>query len=67
VHSENQLLRYEQAGGVRAAVVRSRLSTPVDLDIKLAAPAGTVLHDRGSVSADVTSWLDSGAGRFVKT
>jgi len=33
VHSENRWLRYEQLSGTRAAVVQSRLSTPIDQEL----------------------------------
>ena len=64
VHSENRFLRYEQLNGVQAAVVESRLSTPVDQQVTL---AGQPLQETGTVTADVTSWVDAGAGRFLKT
>jgi len=67
VHSASQLLRYEQAGGVRTAVVQSQLGTPVDVDLAQAPAGGAVAHEKGSVSADVTSWLDPAAARIVKT
>ena len=63
VHSANRFLRYEQVGGVQAAVVESKLSTPVDQQVTL---AGQPLHETGTVTADVTSWVDAGAGRFLK-
>ena len=63
VHSENRFLRYEPLSGAQAAVVESKLSTPVDQQVTL---GGQTLHETGTVSADVTSWLDAGAGRFLK-
>jgi hypothetical protein len=70
VHSENRLLRYEQMGGVRSAVVASRLSTPFDVDLdpaRLGQPAGVALRESGTVTADVTTWIDPAAGRMVRT
>ena len=63
VHSDNRLLRYEQLDGVQAAVVESRLSTPVNQQVTL---AGQALQETGTVTGDVISWLDPGAGRFLK-
>jgi len=63
VHSENRFLRYEQLDGVQAAVVESKLTTPVDQQVTL---AGQPLQETGTVTAKVTSWVDAGAGRFLK-
>jgi len=63
VHSESRYLRDEQLAGVRSAVVETRLSTPVDQDLTVGE---RTLHETGTVSADVTTWLDAGAGRILK-
>ncbi|TMK80672.1 MAG: hypothetical protein E6G47_06335 [Actinobacteria bacterium] len=78
--SHNTLVRYENVSGVKAAVIRSTMSVPLDLTIDLrklldmygkGAPIPKGSHPTiqygGSVSMDQTAWFDPTGGSLVKT
>jgi hypothetical protein len=78
--SVNTLERYETAGGVRAAVIKSTMSVPLDLTVDLRKvfalsgqdrliPSGadpTILYS-GKVSTTQTAWFDPKMGQMVKS
>jgi len=78
--SHNTFVRYEQVSGVKAAVIRSTMTVPLDLTIDLrklldtygqgaSIPKGshpTILYG-GSVSLDQTAWFDPVGGSLVKS
>jgi hypothetical protein len=80
--TNNRFLRYEPIDGVRAAVIRSDGSSPLDSDLDASALAalfgGTVgqvpegfndlkMHMGGRVSSIATTWVDLPTGRWFKT
>lgn len=78
--SHNTFVRYENVSGVKAAVIRSTMTVPLDLTIDLrklldtygqGAPIPKGSHPSiqygGSVSLDQTAWFDPTGGSLVKT
>ncbi|OLD41931.1 MAG: hypothetical protein AUI83_20145 [Armatimonadetes bacterium 13_1_40CM_3_65_7] len=79
--SKNKYLRDEQVKNVGTAVVQSNIVSNLDLTIDMSAVAGQAgsllpagagaglqsLSMKGTTTSDVTSWIDTGAGRVVKT
>ena len=81
--SNNTYLRDEKVGSVNTSVVESKISTNLDMTIDLAAmlggsgaspfPSGRgtggvqSLAMKGTATSDITSWIDTGAKRVVKT
>jgi len=78
--SHNTFVRYEKVSGVKAAVIRSTMSVPLDLTIDLrklldtygqGAPIPKGSHPTiqygGRVSMDQTAWFDPIGGSLVKT
>ena len=78
--SHNTFVRYENVSGVKAAVIRSTMTVPLDLTIDLrklldtygqGAPIPKGSHPTiqygGSVSMDQTAWFDPSGGSLVKT
>jgi hypothetical protein len=78
--SHNTFVRYEQMSGVKAAVIRSTMTVPLDITIDLrklldtygqgaSIPKGshpTIVYG-GSVSLDQTAWFDPVGGSLVKS
>jgi hypothetical protein len=83
VTTNNKYLRDEQTGGVSAAVIESKINANLDLTLDLSALAGQgssplipatgsggglqSIAVKGSTATDVTSWIDSGAHRIIKS
>jgi hypothetical protein len=82
VTSDNKYLRDEKVGSVSTAVIESRIDQSINISINPAtmggsgppllpptAPAGGVqaVTIQGTSVSDVTSWVDTGARRLVKT
>jgi len=80
--SSNKYLRDENVGSVNAAVVESKINSTFNLNIDMstmAGQSGTPLFPStgasgmegitmsGSAVSDVTSWIDAGAHRVLKT
>ncbi len=79
--SKNKYLRDEQVKNVSTAVVQSNIVSNLDLTIDMSAVAGQAgsllptgagaglqsLSMKGTTTSDVTSWIDTGARRVVKT
>ena len=78
--SHNTFVRYEIVSGVKAAVIRSTMTVPLNLTIDLrklldtygqGAPIPKGSHPTiqygGSVSLDQTAWFDPTGGSLVKT
>jgi len=80
VTTQNKYLRDEDAGGVKTAVVESKITSILDLvldsstqaipSLPAAGAAPTRLKSltvTGTVTTDMTSWIDTSARRLVKT
>jgi hypothetical protein len=81
VTSKNKYLRDEQVKSVSTAVVQSNIASNLDLTVDMSAMAGQAgsllptgggaglqsLSMKGTTTSDVTSWIDTGARRVVKT
>ena len=79
--SNNTYLRDETVGGVKAAVVESKVNTNLDMTIDLSsmlgaagtpapaggAPGAETLSMKGTSTSDTTTWIDTSASRIVKT
>ena len=81
ITTTSKYLRDEKVSGTQAAVVQTTINTPMDMSIDLSKfgqmtgsatstipiPGITGIAIKGSQVADVTSWLDAGAHRVLKT
>jgi hypothetical protein len=79
--SNNTYLRDETVGSVKAAVIESKLSTDLDMTIDLSsmlgapgtpppmgeAPGAETMSMKGTSTSDATTWIDTSAGRIIKT
>jgi hypothetical protein len=80
VTSDNKYLRDEKVGSVSTAVIESKINQSLDITIDSSALGGSGssmlpstgsgvqgIAIKGTSVSDVTSWIDTGAGRLVKT
>jgi len=79
VTTASKYLRDEKVGGVNTAVVQSKITTTLDLALDRSSlgvpmlPAGGASTDlqsmtiKGTITSDVTSWVDFDGHRLVKT
>lgn len=79
--SNNTYLRDESVGSVKAAVIESKVSADLDMTIDLSSMLGApgsppptgvaagaeTLSMKGTNTSDATTWIDTSAGRIVKT
>lgn len=79
--SNNTYLRDETLGGVKTAVIESKLKTSLDMTIDLSsmlgaagapsstggAPGAETLSMKGTSTSVTTTWIDTSARRIVKT
>lgn len=71
VASKSTYLRDESLNGINAAVVETKSTTSIDMTFtepaRTAGAASTSLSIKGTVTADVTTWIDPDGHRVLKT